>query len=136
MADNEYVDDPNISDESHLWRRIPPNPPFLVDDKNQNRKRISSAAFEDHPNGTPMSVAIAQIAEEHGREPKDILKDHDGYGLAGLVVQDVRENNLGVCKKPLPDQPEHGEVFGPKPKSVRRNLALAAFWVIKPVGVD
>ena len=136
MGEEDYIDDLSIKNDGHLWRRIPPNPPFLIHDKNRNCKRLSSAAFEDHRNGTPMSVAIAQIAEKHNRGSKDVLKDHAGYGLAGLVVKKIREYNLGICKRPLPGQPEHGEVFGPKSRSVRKKLALTAFWVIKPIGVD
>lgn len=35
--------------------------------------------------------------------------------------------------KPLENDPAHAEVFGPKPKGVRKKLAEGAEWVIAPL---
>ncbi len=58
MRTSSYADDPSIRDEAELLRRIPPE--HVVPDQNQGAIRISSAAFKDHPNGSPMSVVLAE----------------------------------------------------------------------------
>lgn len=45
MSDIDYRDDPTISDDADLWRRIPPW--HIVSDENIGVMRPSSAAFED-----------------------------------------------------------------------------------------
>jgi hypothetical protein len=57
MIIDSYIDDPTISDETELWRRIPPW--HFFHDENLGRIRPSSAAFENHPDGSPMSVLLA-----------------------------------------------------------------------------
>lgn len=51
MAGASYAGDPTILDSADLWRRIPSW--HIVYDQNLQRLRPSSAAFEDHPNGSP-----------------------------------------------------------------------------------
>ena len=58
MEADTLRDDPTIPDLAELWRRIPPW--HLVKDDNLGRVRPSSAAFDNHPNGSPMSVLLAQ----------------------------------------------------------------------------
>jgi len=57
MPYDHYSDDPTIPDDAERWRRIPPW--HFFHDENLRQIRPSSAAFEDHPNGSPMSVLLA-----------------------------------------------------------------------------
>lgn len=134
----EYVDDSTILDDDELWRRIPNWPNFVVYDENRNIERVSSVAFKDHRNGTPMSVAIASIARQHGRGSIDLINDneaHEGFGVVSLNVGNVRELNQGVMKEPIEGQPEHGEVFdksGQRSKKTQKALAQSAAIIIAP----
>jgi hypothetical protein len=65
MAVDDYSDDPSIPDDAELWRRIPPW--HFVDDENLRQIRPSSAAFEDDPDGSPMSVILGGET----RDPQD-----------------------------------------------------------------
>jgi hypothetical protein len=121
-----YSDDPTITDEAALWRRIPPW--HFVPDENTGQVRPSSAAFDNDPNGSPMSVVLA--AEAIG--PEQVLAGHPGFALASIKVGLVRECQQGVVRDPLPDEPAHALVFGHKTKMVRRRMAREATWVVPP----
>lgn len=54
MAQDNYRDDPAILNDAQLWRRIPPW--HLVNDQNLGTVRPSSAAFDNDPDGRPMSI--------------------------------------------------------------------------------
>lgn len=73
MAGGEYSDDPTIPNDAELWRRI--HPVHIYYDKNKGRWRPSTAAFENHPNGSPMSVLLGEMVLGSGRGPLDIMKD-------------------------------------------------------------
>lgn len=126
MAGKAVQDDRTIRDEDLLWRRVPPWH-FFFDD-NLGRDRPSSAAFDDDPDGHPMSVILA--SETAG--PESVLEGHEGFALAGLTVREVRSCGLGVIRDPLPKEPAHALVVGRKTKSVRSRLARAASWVVSP----
>jgi hypothetical protein len=125
-VDTVYEDDHTIPDNADLWRRI--HPTQIIDDDNQRRTRPTPAAFTDSTNGSPMSVVIA--AECDG--PDRVLAGHERYGLASFKAQVARESGLGIVRDPLPDQPAHALVFGPKSKKVQSQLAKAAEWVVLP----
>ena len=123
-------DDPSILDSASLWRRIPPW--HFVFDHNLNVLRPSSAAFDDHPNGSPMSVVLGDDLLAAGRPPKSALADCAGFALASLAAGLARSTGQGIMRAPLPEEPAHAEVFGPKSGSVRRALAKGSTWVIAP----
>ena len=125
-----YEDDKSIEDDSALWRRIPPW--HLVEDKNRGGKRISKAAFEDHPDGSPMSVVLGAEVLAAGRDPQSVIAGHDDFCLAAVTAGLARSLNQGITRKPLADEPAHAEVFGKKTDSVRKRFARAAIWVIRP----
>ncbi len=125
-----YEDDTSISNEAELWRRIPPR--HLVPDKNRGGMRISKAAFDNHPNGTPMSVVLGDEILAAGREPSSVIDGHEGFYLASLTAGLARSLGQGVVRNPTPDEPAHAEVFGKKTDSTRKKLAKAATWVIGP----
>lgn len=120
-----YEDDPTIVDEAALWRRIPPW--HIYFDENLGRRRPSSAAFDDDPDG-PMSVVIA--AESRG--PDSVLAGHDGYGLASLTAGFARGVGQGVARDPTEEEPAHALVFGRKTRRVRNKLVSASAWVVLP----
>jgi hypothetical protein len=127
-----YEDDKSILDDAELWRRIPPW--HVVEDKNRGRRRISKAAFEDHPDGTPMSVVLGQDVLAAGRDAYSVVARYDAFCLASVTAGLARSLNQGIMRKPLDDEPAHAEVFGKKTDSVRKKFARAAIWVIGPAG--
>ena len=131
MADN-YEDDASVLPTHHLWRRIPPW--HLVPDSNANGIRISSAAFDNDPDGSPMSVVLAEVVRESGREPGSTLQNLDGFGLASITVKLARDKGQKVVRQPEEDEPAHGLVVGDKPRSCRKAFADSSRWVVPPPG--
>ena len=123
-------DDSTIGDASILWRRIPSW--HVIFDENQKRWRSSSAAFDNDPDGAPTSVFLAEVVLSAGRGPVDVLLGHESFALAAISAGAARGCGQEVVRDPLPDEPAHALVVGPKPKSVQRRLAKAAVWVIPP----
>lgn len=132
MSDEQYTDDPTISGDSILWRRIIKEQ--IVEDQNRGIKRPSSAAFNNHPNGTPMSVALEDVFyKETSKNPSDYLKGHDNVvALASFTAGFARELKQGITRSPLPNEPAHAEVFGEKPRRIRKAFANKSQWVIPP----
>jgi hypothetical protein len=130
MAGPAFVDDPTIADDASLWRRI--HPAWAVPDEYRGGWRVSSAAFDDSRDGSPLSVLLAAAVAATGRGPANILARHEGYSLASFTVGTARACGQGVARTPTPDEPAHASVFGPKTSRVKRNLANAARWVIGP----
>ena len=128
----DYQDDPSIKDTCQLLRRIPLKPSHCIWDENLRRYRPTSASFEDHPNGSPMSVTLADELLASHRSLEDGLAGLEGYALAGISAGFVRELGLGVAGEPLDDEPAHAVVLGKKSKKIRSALAKAAIWVVAP----
>lgn len=130
MPSNLSEDDPTIANTANLWRRIPPE--WIVWDENSGRLRPTSKAFQDHPDGTPMSVLLADVVTDSGRTAEDVLVGHSGYSLVCFCAGFARQCGQGVARDPNSDEPAHAVVFGKKTGSVRSRLAKAASWVIYP----
>jgi hypothetical protein len=126
----EYVDDQTIENGAELWRRI--HPSWCVKDDNQGITRVSSAAFDDSEDGTPLSVLLASLVIESGRDPVDVLEDFASYSLASITAGLARSCGQRVMKTPEPYEAAHASVIGPKTKSIRRALARGAIWVVAP----
>ncbi len=126
-----YVDDLTIKNEAPLWRRVPPH--HFVFDDNRGTWRPSSAAFDDHPNGTPMSVVLGEDVAAASRTADSVLAGHEGFGLVSLPAGLARENRQGIVRRPLPDEPAHAEVFGKKTRGVRKALAKGSKWIVPPL---
>jgi hypothetical protein len=121
-----HHDDLTIPDEADLWRRIPTW--HIVRDENSGQIRPSSAAFDNDPDGAPMSVVLAAEAEN----PQTALAGLTGFALASFKARTARDCNQGIVRDPLPNEPAHALVFGTKTKSIRRRLAKEATWVVPP----
>lgn len=130
MAGASYADDQTILDRAGLWRRIPSW--HVVYDQNLQRLRPSSAAFDDHPNGSPMSVILGDEVLQEGRTAASLMLSFPGFALAAITAGIARSCQQGVAREPLPDEPAHAVVFGRKSDSVKRQLAKSANWVLPP----
>lgn len=130
MASEGFVDDATITDDEELWRRI--HPRWIVFDDNTGGPRVSSAAFDDSRDGSPTSVLLAEIARLTGRTESESLAGYEGYGLVSLTAGQARRCHQGVVRDPLPEEPAHALVFGPKSKSNKRCLASSAAILILP----
>ena len=125
-----FVDDPAVSDDALLLRRVPSG--HFLYDHNLRRFRAKSCAFEDHPNRSPMSVLLASVLEEAGRPVEEALAGHEGFALAAIRAGLARQHGQGVARDPVPGEPAHAVVFGKKTRSVSRALAKGARWIVPP----
>lgn len=122
-----FPDDPNVQDEVALLRRIPPWH-FHYDEK-LGRMRPSSAAFEDDSDGDPMSVYRSDVIEAEQGDILRVLIGHEGFGLVSLTAKQVRSQDQTVFSNPLPEEPSHAKVCGPKSARVRRGFACESQWI-------
>jgi hypothetical protein len=124
-----FADDPAIADDVDLWRRILPQ--WVVKDENTGELRPSSAAFDDSPDGSPMSVVIEKIAMAQQISPAKVLNGYVGYGLCAFTAGLARALELSIATRPeVHGEPAHGFVVGKKTRSVRKKLSKASRWVI------
>lgn len=130
----EYHDDDTIHDETLLLRRVPSRHNiYIIWDDNRKRWRPSSASFEDHPDGSPMSVVLADTLAELERPLTSALEGHErGFALASITAGLARANDQVVVRDPLPEEPAHGLVVGQKTKKRCRELAKSADWIVPP----
>ncbi len=133
MAGRACKDDPSLADSSLLLRRVPAE--WVVQDAAGEGFRPSSAAFDDHPDGSPMSVVLAEVLEGAGRPLTDALAGHAGFSLVAFSARDARACGLAIERDPTPEEPAHGLVCGAKTKSVKRRLARASHWVVPPAAI-
>src|SRR5436190_16920957 len=114
-------DDPGVPNDEQLLRRIPPR--HFFPDPNLGRLRPSTAAFEDDPDGSPMSVFLASRLID----VRDALVGHEGYALAAIPAGLARDCKQAIVPAPSPDAHPaalaHALVVGKKPKSVRNRFA-------------
>ena len=125
-----FVDDQAIAAGAGLWRRI--HPKWVVRDQNARAYRVSSAAFDNSPDGSPTSVLLADLVAETGRTANDVLKGYEEHALASITAARARECGQGVARDPIPEEPAHGYVFGRKTKANKRCLGQGAVWIIAP----
>jgi hypothetical protein len=128
MAVPPLEDDPTIHNDAELWRRI--HPAWIVPDENAGRMRVSSAAFDDSRDGSPLSVLLADVVAQTHRGPEEVLSRFEGYALAAIRAGTARSFGQGVARTPEPDEPAHASVFGPKTGKNKRGMAKAATWVV------
>jgi hypothetical protein len=149
----EFHDDvDSIPDETLLYRRVDW-------DKIGGREKspigvpasINGNCFRDYPEprardmglpGACMSVGAGNLMDQHGKQPRVMLAEYDGYGLALVRAGDLRKLQRadgtpcpqGVMLCPTPDEPWHSVVFDvanqPRPNPVCKQIARAASWEI------
>ena len=130
---NRVVDDPSIENYFRLLRRIPIKfNLFIVWDNNIGDWKISSQAFRDHNNGTPMSVHVKEILHENGLSVDSVLEGHEEFALAYFTAGAARDLDQAIVKDPKDGAPAHAHVIGNKTKSVQKSFAKIAEWEIPP----
>lgn len=134
MPNNIYQDDPSILNDDVLLRRVPIHQGSqIVWDANKNQWRPSSAAFRDHPNGPAMSVALQSVLDALALPPQQALVGYEEtHALAAFQASIARQNGQGIARDPLPEDPAHAVVFGPKNRAVSKALANASNWAVPP----
>lgn len=124
----ERVDDPTISNDDLLWRRIV-NQPEWISHNADGSWRVSSAAFLDRYTGE-VSVHLARLTQQ-----EQALAGRPDDGLVELVAGLPRALGLIVVYDPQDDLshslicPRPGSAIG---KGEARKLAAAARWLLKP----
>lgn len=117
-----YKDDPGITDEDRLWRRL--HPGQTVFDNNLQRRRPSSAAFSDSSDGTALSVSILRLRPSD--DPDALVAEHPGQGITEFTAGFARGMNQGVDHTPDEGGPDHGSVWdkkGSRSSGTRSRLA-------------
>jgi hypothetical protein len=125
----ELRDDPSIRDEARLWRRI--SPVFYPIDPVTGKRRLSSAAFDDSKDRSPMSVVLAD-REDAPPTPELWTRSFPGYGVAELTAGGTRAYRQGVAHTPEDGEPAHGSVFGKKTGAVKNRLREIAALLVVP----
>lgn len=123
----EYRNDPFLSDDEILYRRVRNDQWVWAEGRPQ------SGAFDDSPDGSPMSVAIHSRLRAVGLEPKDLLAGHPQFGLVSLTVGFVRSLGFAVtADPPVAGEPAHAWVAGKKTTSRKRRMAKKCVVEIHP----
>lgn len=115
----EDQDDKSITDESLLYRRIPPH--WVVPD-GEGGLRISSQGFND----PQMSCNVGDCLDRSDYGPEDLLEAYPEFGLATITAALAREESQSVCYDPVDGEICHGLVLGRKNKRVSKKFAGAA----------
>lgn len=123
-SSDECADDPAISPETKLLRRIPPGRWR----KDASDPRPDSDNFSIDQDGTGTSVDIW----EGELPPEECLEGHEGFGLVSIKVEDVLNAGLTVRRIPIDGNDHHAEIQGKRNKRVKRKLAAASRWIKRP----
>jgi hypothetical protein len=136
-----FADDTSIANQHRLWRRVPPGLPWVLWDNNLKRMRITSAAYDDSRDGTPLSVYLEQDALASNTQPDNCLQQHTGFGMAALPAGSARTKKQIINRFPIvgaitanPCDPFHAAIIGPKTHGNKSGMAKASQWLIVPVG--
>jgi hypothetical protein len=79
-----------------------------------------------------MSVEVERLILTAGSTLEDRLP-HDRFGIARLLVSDLRDLHLAVGSDPLPENPYHAQVWGiGNNRRIRRHLAHLAEIIMEP----
>jgi hypothetical protein len=119
-------------DSVEVFRRV--HRKQVISDENRGGHRPSSASFTNTTGTERMSIALSDTLESLGRAPQTVLDGYEGQLLVGVSVGFVSslDPKQIVERTPIPEEPAHGDVVGPKPKKLQRQLAREAKWVVGP----
>jgi hypothetical protein len=80
-----------------------------------------------------MSVVLGDDLLVAGRQITEALAEHTDFALAEITAGFARATcNQAVYRRSTAKEPDHAEVEGNKTDSVRKKMAKAAVWVIRP----
>ncbi len=131
----DRVDDPSITDDEALWRRITPRPTLIVEGED-GKPRPSSGAFIDRETGE-VSVHRAKLTTL-----EQVLTGHPGVGVAEINAGLPRSLGHALVPDPTEDDPSHALICPPpsagtgRRKTDARRMATAATWVFPPPSVS
>lgn len=121
-------DDPTISGDILLWRRIPPWADRVAVDPQTGEPIPSSMNFRDKNDELSVFLASETTLEE-------LLAGHEGFGVVEFTAQTAREllGNEIVIRR---DEAEMGHVLicGRMTRAQSSALAKRCRWVTKPRG--
>jgi hypothetical protein len=116
-----------IPNDAKIWRRVPPRH-FYKDEKRGGLIRPATSAFEDDPDGSPMSAAQESLCGS----PDPVMRGHEGYGLVEFTAGYLRTLGLEVVPDPTDAEPWHVLIAGNKTNGVRKKLARNSKWIVPP----
>ena len=123
------VDDPSITNDAEIWRRIPFNPKQMVYLYDENRWRPSSGAFLDSSDDGPMSALLGD-GDTIDRALSGKWSDPPGsWFIAALQAAEFRQDAQGIARDATPEDANHLLVFGRKTRPRMRRWAEHARWV-------
>ena len=79
-----------------------------------------------------MSVYRQNVIEDEGGQPSRVLENHESFALVSISAGQARSRAQTVHPDPLPEEPSHAVVCGPKPRSTRKWFVRHAEWVVEP----
>jgi hypothetical protein len=125
MCEPAHLDDPSITNEERLLRRI--HLTQLVPDDDTGFVRISSGAFRDKE----LSVNIDSVLQREGKTASACLKGNPVHKLVSITAGAARQHHQAVCRDPQAEDLSHGLVCGSKNNSrIHEGLRDSADWVI------
>lgn len=122
QAPPEPADDRSIDDEREVLRRIPPGEFKSTGLPNSNN-------FDLDGLGRGTSVDIWDGPEDLAR----VRSGHEEYGVVAIPAGAWRQFGLRISRNPLPDNPQHCEVWGARSTSAKRALARMCRWIQYPI---
>jgi len=133
MNEPSQADDPSLQlplpNDLILWRRVPKEKFIRVTDADgSTRVRPSSDSFADNSrDGSSMSVFDSLACGGLST----ICEGHEGFGVVGLTVGQIREAGLEIVRTPT-GGPGHCEIVGKKTGSIKNKLVKSSSWVFVP----
>ena len=117
-----HQDDLSIGDDAKILRRL--NSDWIHEGKPEG------SAFKQDP--TPEAIGTSVTLWETDQDRVNVLRGWENLGLIVVTMGECRAIGLGIVRTPLPDNPNHCELFGPQARNGRRRLSKGARWVKYP----
>lgn len=125
MCQVAYQDDPTITNEDRLFRRV--HLTQVVRDDDTGLARVSSGAFRDKE----LSVNIESILVNEGKSPAACLHGYLVHQLVSVTAGEARQYSQTVCRDPLPNDLSHGLIAGSKNnRRILEGLRDSAKWIV------
>ena len=120
------ADDLTITSDARVLRRVPSNQ--VVEG------RPHSGNF-NHPADKQTGWSCT-LWESH-QDFTDLMSGHENFGCVRIKAGDLRGEGLQIIRVPLPDNPNHCEVFGSMTSKARaRRLCHKVVWVTYPSSIS
>ena len=109
------VDDPDLDDETVLWRRVLPD--WITSDDNAGHRPTSITFMDRHT--FEVSVSVARLTDS-----VSVLKDHPADSLVAIKVGDIRRAGGIVGLTPENPDPAHRVLCYANPSQMRKVAKL------------